>query len=197
MSSHEFIEVKIENISLFNYNFIILLRRDTDENVLPICIGAAEAHSIAAAFNKQTFPRPLTHDLLKSILGTMDCTVERIHVNDLKDGTFYARIFLERHGKVFDVDSRPSDAIAVALRYGAPIFVRQDILQDNAVSINQAQEGGAASAQNQAADEEASSAPPLSQQERLKKDLDKAVAEERYEEAARLRDQLKSLQQDN
>ncbi len=194
MAAERYVEVKIENISLFNYNFIILLRRGSDEHVLPICIGAAEAHSIAAAFNKQSFPRPLTHDLLKSILSTLECTVEKIHVCDLKEGTFYARIFLKKNGKDFDIDSRPSDAIAVALRYSAPIFVREDILRENSVSLSQAQEGRQARSAG-AAEEEPDK--PLDRREELKQRLSEAVTAEQYEEAARIRDELKGLENDN
>jgi bifunctional DNase/RNase len=201
MSAAKYVEVKIENISLFNYNFIILLRHGVEEQVLPICIAAAEAHSIAAAINKQSFPRPLTHDLLKTILGAMDGTVNRVHVNDLKNGTFYARIYIQQGARVFDVDSRPSDAIAVALRYGAPIYVREDILRDNSVHLSQAQEGRTSDdkplAKSAEAPAEPSSALPGDRREQLKRELQEAVSAEDYERAAKLRDELAQLEKGN
>lgn len=202
MSDPRYLEVKIENISVFQFNFIVLLRHGGEDRVLPICIGAAEAHSIAAAYNDQKFPRPLTHDLMKNILGQLDCTVERIQVCDLKDGTFYARIFLRSAAQVLDIDSRPSDAIALALRYSAPIFVREDILRENSVHINAAESGerGESESKPAAASESKRAEPPPEPTEphaRLKHRLAKALAAERYEEAARLRDELKRLEGDN
>ncbi len=183
----DFFRVKIENISLSNLGFIIFLKQDNNENVLPICIGAAEAHSIAAAYNRHEFPRPLSHDLFKNVLGTLDCTVNRIHVTKLVDGTFYARIFFNKNGEEIDVDSRPSDAIALALRFDAPIFVHHDVFKSAAVNINQAK-------QNAEEAEEPESIDPV---ERLKVRLEKAVADERYEEAAKVRDELQRMKSDN
>ena len=84
----DFVKVSIENISLFNYNFMVLLKPEDDDKVLPICIGHAEAHSIAAAYNNHKFPRPLTHDLMKNVLSELDCTLSKIQVTEIKDGTF-------------------------------------------------------------------------------------------------------------
>ncbi len=175
MTDTGFIRVKIENISLSNLGFIVFLKKDGDENVLPICIGAMEAHSIAASYNNQDFPRPLTHDLFKNVLLTFDCEVVKIHVTELVDGTFYARVFLKNEKEELDIDSRPSDAIALALRFQAPIFVHEDVLKVASVNMNQAKEK-----------------PELPQDpvQILKDNLQKAVAEERYEDAAKIRDEL-------
>ena len=176
MQKSSFVEVKIENISLSNLGFIVFLKHAADENVLPICIGAMEAHSIAACYNNQSFPRPLSHDLFKGILKNLDCRITRIHVTDLIDGTFYARIFILAGKTELDVDSRPSDAIALALRFDAPIYVHTDVL--NAASVN-------LDSEKEAAEE---TVDPI---QKLKDDLKKAVAEERYEDAAKIRDELK------
>ena len=137
MQKTPFVKVRIENISLSNLGFIVFLKKDGDNNVLPICIGAMEAHSIAASYNNQQFPRPLSHDLFKNVLNTLDCKVLKIHVTDLIDGTFYARIFIKKGNKELDIDSRPSDAIALALRFSAPIFVHSDVLKTAAVNMSQ------------------------------------------------------------
>lgn len=184
MDSAPFVEVEIDNISLFNMNFIILLRRAGEENVLPICIGAAEAHSIAAAYHKQEFPRPLTHDLMKNILGALDCELVKIYVTDLKDGTFYAKVFIRANGEEQEIDSRPSDAIALALRYAAPIFVHEEILRDNAVNFDQAREKSTDVKQTDPIDV-------------LKSRLGAAVKEEKYERAAKLRDEIQRLEESN
>jgi bifunctional DNase/RNase len=180
----DFVRVSIENISLFNYNFMVLLKPEDDDKVLPICIGHAEAHSIAAAYNNHKFPRPLTHDLMKNVLAELDCTLSKIQVTEIKDGTFYARVFLEtKDGKKFDIDSRTSDAIALALRYKAPVFVHKDVFEGNLVDISDTKgpRGGGKSK-------------PLDPIEELKEKLDKAISDERYEEAAKLRDELQKLQ---
>lgn len=195
MAAPRFVEVKIENITLFQYNFIILLRHKGEENVLPICVAAAEARSIAAAFNNQNFPRPLTHDLMKSIFGTLGCEVLKVHVTDLRDGTFYALIFLQRPGgEVLEIDARPSDAIALAIRYGAPIYVRDDILRENAVNINQTGVEHLETHEDETPDEDEKVLDP---REALQRKLTKAIAEERYEDAAKLRDDMAQLETDN
>ena len=176
MEKSPFVQVKIENISLSNLGFIVFLKKEGDEGVLPICIGAMEAHSIAASYNNQKFPRPLSHDLFKNILNTLKWEVIRIHVTDLIDGTFYARVFIKNGQKELDIDSRPSDAIALALRFSAPIYVHHDVLRTASVNMNQAKE---------------KSKEPLDPVQKLKNDLKKAVEEERYEDAAKIRDELK------
>ena len=179
MDESPFVKVKIENISLSNLGFIVFLRKDGDDNVLPICIGAMEAHSIAASYNNQKFPRPLSHDLFKNLLGMLKCEVIRIHVTDLIDGTFYARIFIKNGNKEMDIDSRPSDAIALALRFSAPIFVHNEVLRTASVNMNQAKEK------------------PIDPVQKLKDTLKKAVEEERYEDAAKIRDELKEKMDKN
>lgn len=198
MDKVKYLEVQIENVSLFNYNFIVLLKHEGEHNVLPICIGAAEAHSIAAAFNHQNFPRPLTHDLVKNILSEAGCQVIRIHVTDLKDSTFYASIFLRRpDGEVVEIDSRPSDAIALALRYRAPIFVREDVFRDNAVNYSSREDEEGEVQDKDAAKGEVPPVPPARSRDPLtivKEQLESAIRDERYEEAARLRDEILRLE---
>ncbi|MEK7799238.1 MAG: bifunctional nuclease family protein, partial [Acidobacteriota bacterium] len=100
---------------------IIILRDPASSAVLPIWVGIFEANAIALQIEKIITPRPMTHDLLKSMLVNMHATVEKVVITDLKENTFYALIFLNFDGKVVPIDSRPSDAIALALRSGSPI----------------------------------------------------------------------------
>ena len=108
---------------------IIILRDPSSSAVLPIWVGIFEANAIALQIEKIVTPRPMTHDLLKSMLVNMHATVEKVVITDLKDNTFYALIFLNYDGKVVPIDSRPSDAIALALRTGSPIFVKSDEIE--------------------------------------------------------------------
>ena len=109
---------------------IVILKALEEERALPILVGIFEANAIGLAMESVPTPRPMTHDLIKNILDGIDANVSRIVVNDLKDNTFYAEIFLFLNGNEISVDSRPSDAIALALRVDAPIFVAKKVLDD-------------------------------------------------------------------
>ena len=107
---------------------IIILKDEDEKTALPIWIGLIEASAIATEIEKIQLARPMTHDLLKNILGELSVRVLRVEVNDLADNTFYARVHLHQDGKDIVMDSRPSDAIAIALRTQAPIFVDRKVL---------------------------------------------------------------------
>ena len=111
-------------------NMPVVVLRDSSNGVfLPIWVGIFEANAIALQMEKISTPRPMTHDLLKNLLAELDATVERIVINDLRDNTFFARIHLLRGETRWNVDSRPSDAIALALRVDAEIFVEEEVLE--------------------------------------------------------------------
>ena len=103
--------------------FLITLEEVGGTRLVPIWIGAAEANAIAAHIGGHRFPRPMTHDLLINISSELGAKVDRIVVTDIKDDTYYARIDMTRNGKPMKIDSRPSDAIAIAVRAKAPIFI--------------------------------------------------------------------------
>ena len=106
---------------------IIILKSEEDEQAVPIWIGLLEATSIASALRDIKFDRPMTHDLFKNFIDNLEMVVSKVEVCDLKDNTFYARIYFVSKDKSFDMDARPSDAIAIALRFGAPIYVDDKI----------------------------------------------------------------------
>jgi len=108
---------------------IIILKSEEDEHAIPIWIGLLEATSIASALQDIDFDRPMTHDLFKNVTDEFQARVTRIEVCDLKENTFYARIYFESEDRKFDIDARPSDAIAIALRFGAPIYVDDKVVQ--------------------------------------------------------------------
>jgi uncharacterized protein len=111
-------------------NMPVVVLRDSSNGVfLPIWVGIFEANAIALQMEKIATPRPMTHDLLKNLLAELDAKVERIVINDLRDNTFFARIHLLRGDTRWNVDSRPSDAIALALRVDAEIFVEEEVLE--------------------------------------------------------------------
>jgi bifunctional DNase/RNase len=108
---------------------IVILKDKEGDRVLPIWVGVFEANAIALQIENISTPRPMTHDLLRNILNEIEADVQRIVVCELKENTFYAMIYLDREGQTMAVDARPSDAIALALRTKAPIFVEDDVVE--------------------------------------------------------------------
>src|SRR5216683_2696662 len=113
---------------------IVVLKDVQGQAILPIWVGVYEANAIALEIEKVQTPRPMTHDLLKNVLMGLDGRVSKIVVNELKDDTFYALIWVERDGQMMTIDSRPSDALALALRMDCPIFVDEQVLKNSKVS---------------------------------------------------------------
>jgi len=113
---------------------IVILKDSGGEAVLPIWVGIYEANAIALEIEKVTTPRPMTHDLIKNVLTGLDAQVKKVVVTELRDDTFFAVIWLEREGRIISVDSRPSDALAVALRLDCPIFVDDEVLKTSKVA---------------------------------------------------------------
>jgi len=113
---------------------IVILKDVNGTSVLPIWVGIYEANAIALEIEKVSTPRPMTHDLLKNLLLGLETRVHKVVVSDLRDDTFYALIWLERDGQVISIDSRPSDALALALRVDCPIYVEDEVLKNSKVS---------------------------------------------------------------
>ncbi len=108
---------------------VVILKGSEQDAILPIWVGIYEANAIALEIEKVTTPRPMTHDLLKNLLTGLEANVRKVVVNDLRDDTFFAVIWLERDGQTISIDSRPSDALALALRVDCPIFVEDEVLK--------------------------------------------------------------------
>jgi len=118
---------------------IIILKSEEDEQAVPIWIGLLEATSIASALQNIKYERPMTHDLLKNFADTLQISIVKVEVCDLKDNTFYARIYFVSEDKSFDIDARPSDAIALALRFKAPIYVEDSVMQKSKITDGEAE----------------------------------------------------------
>ena len=126
-----FVEMKVRGLALDPVSNmpIIILRDEEEKRSLPIWVGIFEANAIALELEKIATPRPMTHDLIKNIVESVEAKIEKIVVNDLRENTFFALIHLRLGEEEITVDSRPSDAIALALRAGAPIFVEEDVVR--------------------------------------------------------------------
>jgi len=192
------IPVKVAHVFLSNVGFVVLLRGEGDNRTLPIFIGAQEAQSILIVLNKVQIPRPLTHDLFKNVLDFLECRLIRVEVCDLREGTFYARMIVENNAQVSEIDARPSDAISLALRFGTPVYVDGKVMDEAGVVLPEnakPEEHVAPAKEATAKEQEAPQA--LTPLEALKNDLRKAISEERYEDAAALRDKIKEMTSSN
>jgi len=132
------IEMIIDSIrvSLMNYQRVVILKEKMAERYLPIWIGPAEADAIAVKLQGVTVPRPLTHDLLGSVIDALGATINSIIVSELKNDTFYAKVILNVDGGQMEIDSRPSDALALAVRAEAPIYAEELVLDKAAILLD-------------------------------------------------------------
>jgi uncharacterized protein len=142
--------VSVQKMQIYGVSFdmvgkqpIVLLKTADGNRFLPIWIGHPEAAAILMKLQAKDTPRPMTHDLFTNVLGELDAEIVQIAVTDLRDNTFYARITLRRDGATFEVDSRPSDAIALAVRCDAPIFAADEVIEASAIQMeNEDEKGG-------------------------------------------------------
>jgi bifunctional DNase/RNase len=133
------IEMTIESIrmNLMNYQRVVILKEKDSDRYLPIWIGHAEADAIAVRLQEVSVARPLTHDLLNNVITSLGARVESVVVNDLSNDTFFARIVLDVNGQSMEIDSRPSDALALAVRVKVPIYADEAVLDKAGVLLDQ------------------------------------------------------------
>jgi bifunctional DNase/RNase len=196
MPAENMLPVEVTRLFLSNVGFVVLLEGDLDERALPIFIGAAEAQSIAKFINDVDVPRPLTHDLLKNILEIAEYRLMRVEVADIKDGTFYAQLIMDHDDSVIEMDCRPSDAIAIALRCDAPIYVAEHVLENAGLIFDEDALGDLPRLESGHKHKGAVHQKPIHKKsplDTLKARQARAVADERYEDAARLRDEIARL----
>ncbi len=174
-----------------NNAYALILKEVDGNRRLPIIIGAFEAQAIALEMEKVIPPRPMTHDLLKSLIDSFGAFLTEVLINELKEGTFYAKLLFEDMG--LEIDARPSDAIALAVRCNTPIYVSEDILEETGI-IPQADDNFEEGREEDFMEkEEPSAKKPVSRMEHLQSLLEKAIKNEDYERAAGLRDEIKKL----
>tara|TARA_R110000868_G_scaffold37111_1_gene131263 strand:- start:2093 stop:2659 length:567 start_codon:yes stop_codon:yes gene_type:complete len=171
--------------------YALILSEAQGSRRLPIIIGSSEAQAIALELENIKPPRPMTHDLMKNLVLNFDSKVKQVLINDLAEGTFYARIIFERGDQLHEIDARPSDAIALAVRFGSPIHVSEQVLKEAGISaepdVNKSSSKKSINQKSSAGEEE------LSKLEKLEIELHTAVETENYEKAAKLRDQIQKM----
>jgi bifunctional DNase/RNase len=178
-----------------SHNYAVVLGEQDGSRRLPIVIGAFEAQAIAVAMERMTPNRPLTHDLFKNAMDTFGVDLKEVIINDLLDGIFYAKLVCLRKGEIIEIDSRTSDALAMAVRFNCPVFTYEFILETAGVILDDSQGGSESGDQSLGISDEPSpekAGGPLSSYsiEALQTLLDEVLAEENYEKAARIRDEI-------
>jgi bifunctional DNase/RNase len=206
------VEAEIWTVARTDKGTAVLVRPIGSDRAVPIFIGQLEAHSILIGMGEVPMPRPLTHDLILQLAEKLHVQIERVEITDLQEGTYYARILLKQGMKKIVLDARPSDALGLATRVKCPVFIAEYIVDESSIPVNMiTEDNGEVSdvpeMENPEGDEEEGDESPVEgpredlletpldvQKAVLKMQLEKAIQEENYEEAARLRDILGRLQ---
>lgn len=189
----ELIQVEILGLSTSSSSggaYALVLGDSEGGRRLPIIIGAFEAQAIALELEKIQPPRPMTHDLLRDLMDQIGGEVQAVVISELRDGTFYARVRFVHEGKEMELDCRPSDAVALAVRVSSPIFVSDEVLSEAGLPGDDDAAVGLAQSTEQ---EGVIAGEPTTELEKRRSQLEKAVADEDYEKAAQLRDEIQRL----
>jgi len=191
----EFIQVDIIGLSTSPSSggaYALVLGEVDGNRRLPIIIGAFEAQAIALELETIQPPRPMTHDLIRNLFDAIDADVTDVVIDELREGTFFAKIRYEIDGESGQLDARPSDAVALGVRTGSPIFVAVSVLEEAGIPTEEVNELTAVEAL-EAESEEPIETEPKSELEKIEEMLNTAIAEEDYEKAAQLRDEINKL----
>jgi bifunctional DNase/RNase len=174
--------------------YALILKEIAGERRLPIIIGSFEAQHIALELENIKPPRPLTHDLLKNIIEQLGFSISFVYINELRDGTFFAKIKIDV-GSIEEIDARPSDAIALALKFSAPIYVSEEVIDEvGFIPENEDEAEGKVFKETDLPRTLEESDPFLKRMSKLQDDLKIAIDSEDYEKAASIRDEIKKLE---
>jgi len=178
------VEAEIWTVARTDKGNAVLVKPIGSERAVPIFIGQLEAQSILIGLGNVPMPRPLSHDLFVTMMEKLNATIERVDITELKDGTFYARIVMKQGLKKIVIDSRPSDALGITARIHCPLYIAESIVEEAGIAINLITEE----------DPKVDVPDPREiEKSRLEQELQKAVDDEDYEEAARIRDKINEL----
>ncbi len=206
MGSNTFVRADVWTVAQTDQGNVVLIRPKESDLVVPIFIGQLETQSILIGLGRVDMPRPLTHDLLMSVIHALEADLVRVEIRDLRDRTFFANVVIKAIEGEITIDARPSDAIALAVRCRAEVYIAEDIVESAGVPVDMIRE--APSAQEVHVEDAAAGdafrstlvegitpLPEMSpidvERERLRSELEAAVASEDYERAAALRDKLR------
>lgn len=194
MDKVEIFVLGLSTTPTMNNSYTLILKEVDGNRRLPIVIGGFEAQSIALEIEEVSPPRPMTHDLIKSIIENLGWTLTEVNITELKEGTFYANLYFEEHG--VEIDARPSDAIAIALRLQAPIYINADILDEIGFEDEEPKTGKVKdSKETKETPKEYSTKDKksITSLDKMQAKLDVAIKNEDYELAAQIRDEIQKL----
>ena len=194
------IEAEIWTVAKTDQGNAVLVKPLVGDRAVPIFIGPLEAQNILLGLGEVDIPRPLTHDLMLHLLGELNAKLLRIVIHTLSEGTYYANLVLEHGGKMTEVDARPSDALALAVRAPCPIFIESELVAESGIAMDQLRQASAETPEEPEESEEEQliqadlAARKEAQLENLRTRLERLVAQENYEQAAQVRDQIRELE---
>ncbi len=200
MQPEQSIEVSISDVSITNVGFAIFLKsiENTSNRVVPIFIGPLETYSISSALDGVAPPRPNTHDLLVNLLQEMEGKILHVIINDIIGSIFYSRIVIQTEEGVFELDARPSDSVAIAIRSKCPVYMHEKVYKEASVLVGQEEtEKQESSDLIYQETHEGEMDKPANELERLQKELENAIEKEFFEKAAELRDKINKIQKEN
>jgi len=197
MGSNTFVRADVWTVAQTDQGNVVLIRPKESDLVVPIFIGQLETQAILIGLGRVEMPRPLTHDLLLSSIRSLGAELARVEIRDLKERTFYANVVLSRADEAdLTIDARPSDAIALAVRCGAEVYIAEDIVESAGVPVEMIRESRASDTPEASEERHPDLFDDLGageERRRLQAELEAAVAAEDYERAAALRDRLSGL----
>ena len=180
--------VQLTHSTMQNHNYAVILGEKHGERRLPIIIGGFEAQAIAVALERMSPNRPLTHDLLRNIFIDLDVTLEEVVINDYQEGIFYAQLVCSQRGDHYEIDARSSDALALAVRVGCPIYTYAEVLEQAGIVIEESLDGSLEARPVAESRPKTLASHTVQELEQL---LDEALSHEDYERAAAIRDEVK------
>ena len=173
--------------------YALILTEKEGSKRLPIIIGAFEAQAIALEMEQIKPPRPMTHDLLKNIILGHESSVREVVISELHEGTFFAQIHIQSQGNSIELDARPSDAIALAIRFQAPVYVAEEVLHEAGIEADDVRQETEGKQTREPIQSEGKTHPPLNKMDQLEQELKIAIETENYEKAASIRDKINQL----
>lgn len=180
-----------------SHNYAVILQERHGSRRLPIVIGGFEAQAIAVALERMTPNRPLTHDLFKNALDTFEIDMKEIVVSNLLDGIFFAKLICVRNGEEFEIDSRTSDAIAMAVRFNCPIYTYEFIMEAAGIEMEDEESNSTSRTRRREKSENKPAGFGSYSEDELNQKLEEALQEEQYEVAAKIRDEIKKRKEIN
>lgn len=173
--------------------YALILTEKEGSKRLPIIIGAFEAQAIALEMEQIKPPRPMTHDLLKNIILGHESSVREVVISELHEGTFFAQIHIQSQGNSIELDARPSDAIALAIRFQAPVYVAEEVLHEAGIEADDVRQETEGKQTREPIQSEGKTHSPLNKMDQLEQELKIAIETENYEKAASIRDKINQL----